>query len=874
MRCASITVGIVDYVDAYYRDSERRLRYAVEDAASFHRYVTLAWPKDADRFHHLLTDAQAGLGHLEATFETVAALGRLDLFILYLSGHGDRGLQGDGWFCLSEAQPGASSLDSAALDRLLAKLDTESLLVCLDCCHAEAVVSRCRSFSMAEGRRARILAASCRADQRSWEDDSLKRSLFSDILIRALSTDSPIADPQGQVDIEGRLLPHLRDQVPIAASALKRGHEQVPVTACISSGSLSVPVISSASLGRPLTIAQAIRAGVRRFVATILVTAFAGLLVTELLMFHVVVDSTGEILVRPGLSSTYNIVPFHLVGDLDTGISINDISPGEGGLTADLANGSLWGFATHRDMQGLRPWLAALHPILNSKRMAETDAFVYASPPKLNVDNDPPPTLTALFLASLQERSVSDLGRSLYPYDPDLPWACTDAISNQLDFTRLLAPPEVFARDTEWIAATAPQEPVARAAQLTKLIKIASYRAFHEADDDKRRLEFDAFAAAVEQLVPGGETKEFADAAQPFFESAKGTWCGLYASFAAAIGGDEPQSAAGEAGLRAMFESYDRSKEGDVGSADQQIAVAGLERLAAKRALDPATIVAIGAMIKRDGGDLSAPTPATDLLSAIAPSQKLGNDLHALIAQHLHASTGPGDFSAVAAIRILARNISFLDADQKALLERWLAAEVKADPLLEDVHEAIGFAARGRPVPDDQLRLLEDQLTWASRLSPEAVNYRGESVIRRSGDAAAVALGRVAQKEVLRDDITMRIANLVASRTDLDGRDEILRGLAHQWLSEVPDLAAAIEERLAGSSDSAARRALNVEVASLAVAALPRSDRAEVTQRLLAAWRKEIEPTQRTALATLLGLIALRTGSDASTPATTQPQKN
>ena len=620
---------------------------------------------------------------------------------------------------------------------------------------------------------------------------------------------------------------------------------------------MSLPVVSSTSLGRPLTISQAIRAGVRRFLVAGLITILVALAAADLLIFHLAVDSTGEVVVRPGFSATYAFMPIHLVGKLDTGVSIRDLNTRDDSVMAQLAAGSIWGVATHRDTRGLKPWLAALEPGLVGAAREPLRALAFGASPKLDVDEDPPPTVEALFLATLRGNSASDTGRALYPYDYALPWSCTEDVSNQFDFTRLLAEPEVFARDVRWISATAPAEPSARAEELANLVKLAAYRALSEQDGERQLAEFDAFAEAVERISHFSPADALSAAAASFLRGSEGTWCALHASFAAAIVGSAPDSSAAEAELRAVFNTYVRSRQGDGGSPEQMMAVRGLARLAHYRPLDPATLRALYEMIKRDDADLTAVTPATALLTEIAARQELSAELEALLLENLHPETGAADFAPLTAANLLARNFAFLDSGLKARLREWLRAEAPANPFMGNFHEAIGFVALTEPIAADLLVLLQERLSSTSRFPPQATNYRGEPVITSSGDEAGIALGRVAQSAMLEPDITERLANFAAARSDVEGRDEIVRGLARQWYGGAPDLSAAIRERLVASGGDATRRALEVEVACSALANLQSPARKQVVDRLLSAWRSEVEPVQRVALGRLMGSAAI-----------------
>ena len=60
MRSASISIGICEYLNAHYRDSSRRLRYAADDARAFWKYTSSAW-NTSDCVHECLTDQVATL---------------------------------------------------------------------------------------------------------------------------------------------------------------------------------------------------------------------------------------------------------------------------------------------------------------------------------------------------------------------------------------------------------------------------------------------------------------------------------------------------------------------------------------------------------------------------------------------------------------------------------------------------------------------------------------------------------------------------------------------------------------------------------------------------------------------------------------------
>jgi uncharacterized caspase-like protein len=187
MRCASVCVGIVDYSDPRYRGSEMRLRYAASDAEAFSRYATaISDNAPATSDHHvLLIDRDATAANLNSAFASVAKLEALQLFLLYLSGHGELGHTSGGWFCLADATSGQPSLTGSMLRTLLGQILSEHIVVLIDCCHAEAVATAIGLPADLNDRKGQLIIASARANQRSWEDEDLHRSLFSDVVLRS-----------------------------------------------------------------------------------------------------------------------------------------------------------------------------------------------------------------------------------------------------------------------------------------------------------------------------------------------------------------------------------------------------------------------------------------------------------------------------------------------------------------------------------------------------------------------------------------------------------------------------------------------------------------------------------------------------------------
>lgn len=365
MRIASLCTGIVEYEHPAYGSSSRRLTFAASDARAFSDYLKSAsGGPDSTPNHRLLLDREASLANMQRALAELAEHGEVELFVLYLAGHGERGDAQGGWFCLADARPSSRSLDGAALEQLLGTCQAQSVLVVVDSCYAEALLSGMVYFTSLENKRARLFIASARRDQLAWEDVHLQRSVLSDVLLRACSTMSPIQSRFGTVNVESALFPYLREQVPLLAAAQKRGSIQEPVTGGAARAHVELPVVDSKSFGRTLTVAQTVRRRLRQVLLRGALLLILFLVSVEMSAYHLAADSTGRILVRPGLPRTHALMPILLANEVDTGMQIEDLLKSNQEDASAIAYGRLWGLASHLDANGVRPWFTQLTPLL------------------------------------------------------------------------------------------------------------------------------------------------------------------------------------------------------------------------------------------------------------------------------------------------------------------------------------------------------------------------------------------------------------------------------------------------------------------------------------------------------------------------------
>ncbi len=855
MRCASVSIGIVAYEHEHYRTSAMRLRFAEEDAEAFHRYATTAWD-DAEDVHSVLTAQKASRSAVDQVFQVLASAGHFDLLLVYLSGHGEVDSGGSGWFCLADARPRMTSLDARLLETLLARVNADRVLLFVDCCHAEAVTAGMPFFAFLDERLTRVFVVSSRSNQKAWEDETLRRSLFSDALLRALSTDSKIADVAGLVDLEAGLLPWLREQVPLNAVALKRGAEQNPVAGGLSVDATKLPSVASGSLGRELSIAETVRRRVQRLISVAAIATVAGLVLLDALAYHLAVSGTGEILVRPGLPWTYGLMPFHAGRTADTGLWLTDIEPSRDDTLTALSTGSLSGLGSHLDDQGLRPWLARLQGSIRRTTRASVAALAAGRLEPMEPSDDPPPIEEAVFLARLLGESTDVVAKRMYPLDRKVKLDCAVAASTHRDFTHLLASTQTFERDAAWYAVTAPDDVSERALHLAELVRLAGYRSTDEEQaPEERAAEFRAYAASLWTLFATAvDYDAFVGASRAEIAPLMHGWCRDHASFALAVLADDHQRAAYES------EVVDAARPVLAGPAwlsphrKEYLAYLSLLEFGARGFLGDKARTLVEELVRAGEIDMCSDTPVPAFVKTIALTQRLPQSLIAALLAQMDAPPAQYDFGPLCAFATLAANSKFLDEEIRGQLLQWAREHAVEERTMSEFHRGLGYLAFWGGIAPEHREILIARLSPSSRFPPSAVNYRGEMVITAGDEDALVGLGRVGQVSDLPKDIIERLANSAMGRQHMQGRSEILLGLAARWYgnTHITDLPAAIADRMETARGSATRRHLEVEVAAVHLGTLIESDRRQVALALIDAWRATPEPEIRVSLARTL----------------------
>jgi hypothetical protein len=428
-----------------------------------------------------------------------------------------------------------------------------------------------------------------------------------------------------------------------------------------------------------------------------------------------------------------------------------------------------------------------------------------------------------------------------------------------LDETVLSADPAAFEREIVWRAMTAPQDHQGRTTALANLVRLAAYRAFHQKDPDVLSREFLAFAQGVRRLT---ESSRDLSGLRPYalgtLSSAIEGWCSIHARFAVAVlSSGEPDQDAGEAPFWEAFAEAYRDGDPALLSPTQDLARIALEELARLRPMSALTMKELDSIIRRPGADVSRTTPAVLLLHILAPLQKLPKTLTDAMAHAMGATGEDNKFSALAAFVLLAANGCYLEPEISAKVMAWTDGHLEADRTLSILHEGLGYLARPGFFPKAYENLLVSRLSPASRFEPRATNYLGETIINATSDQAVVSLGRAALVGELSESVLERLANVIAARPMMPGRQVVVEGLSQRRYAGADDFPQAVLDRLRGTRLDAIMRSLEVEIASARLAKLLRSGEGHLVDMLLAAWRLESEPEVRIAIGQIIGTAAV-----------------
>lgn len=877
MVTGSLVIGIQDYAHRHYRESHNRLRYATSDAYDFHAYVRSAWENKSEASNQLLIDRNASISSLEHSANQLVKLGKLDLLLVYLSGHGEQEGDNYGWFCLADAEPGVPSLDSGLLDKLLSPIKADRMVLFIDCCYAEAVVSGSVLFNNLGAKNACLFICSARINQRAWEEENLKQSVFSHFLLFALSTDSPIASPTGHVDIDSKLFPYLREKVPLRVFAMKRGLPQEPIKGGYLSSPIELPTVDSEAMSRELSIVETIRVYIRRIISVTAITLLAVLGVADLLVYHLAINTAGSVEVRPGSHALFELLPFHLSGSIDTGITINDLDINDRDTFKALAEGKVWGIRSHRNSQGLPKWLEQVEAAMSQSAAWRMSMLAKKSPleddQSLDVENIPP-TDIFFFLNEMGAPGATETANRLYqlPYD-NIGFNCTDNAGSHLDFIVLNPDSNFFIQDLLWLAATVPRENNELFNRIEKLVLLSGYRSFHAGDQDEIDATLDEFETlgqalwAIERYraqkgINGLEEEEDAR-----LLTMTETWCRLPALLAFGLLGNADAQHYAEAEFLTSVQTYNLEEQGDLLNGNQRVALKALTILATKRPLSTETVQGMFNFIAKDDRHLEGVRDFVDWLAYIATQQPLPKNIVRFLVSELKRTPEEFEFFQLSAFNILARASHSLEQDVIDELHTWVETHIDEHRTQSTLAEGIGYLSSVMLIPIGWSNVITEQIRPDVYFSSVETTARGTLIIRSTDHAAGVALGRIVQHQSVDKALGYLLLRFALARPLIEERREVIKGLAKSYCAEPEQytffgiskvsLASCLHRKILEARSDSVRQSLDTEIAAQRILMEPVSQQSTIISKLQEQWESETEPEVRIALAKMIAQVRI-----------------
>lgn len=373
----ALVVGIGTYKSGESFPSVPPLRYAMEDANAIEEYLKACWSESDGR---QIASVGADLATLYAIREAISDLskhGRYDLFVVYLSGHGNAGTAETGFL----TQPTTSGLSAALLsplelDRMLGSIDADRVVFILDCCFAEAIVGKMNFFHTLGTSEARLFIASSRADQITWEEESAQHGVFTAFLIDRLRLGGAKqrSDTHVKIDVDAELFPFLCNQVPLFVLERKNAHQE-PVKGGVARAPVFLPMHRTVRSLRERTVLGTALRRVRQILIAASIAACLAITLIYGLLYYAETNSSGEIVLRHGTRWLEPVLRHVEPVRLQTGIQVASLSPNPADRYP-VQSGSLVGIWTHHTRGGYRAWYDRLSATLAPEARRHYDVLV------------------------------------------------------------------------------------------------------------------------------------------------------------------------------------------------------------------------------------------------------------------------------------------------------------------------------------------------------------------------------------------------------------------------------------------------------------------------------------------------------------------
>jgi hypothetical protein len=862
-KVASLVVAVPDVPD-HLAGALRPLSYPLSDAAAFQGYVRNAWPQSPPESHVKLPDGEmhATQTAIRQAIDRLSRSGHLDMFFVYLSGHGLIEPERSAWFCTADLAPGQHGLDASGLDELLNAVSARHTFLFLDCCHAAQIIAGSRFFTTLSPRSlTRLYICSSKGGQLTWEDDTFGHGLFSAVLLEALRTGQPGRDARGplstitDVDVEGELFPYLCREVPLIVHRRKY-RAQEPVKGGIATFPVRLPVGDSVGSTRAQTVMSAVFQRLRRIAIASAIMLLLAIILIELFSYHLGVDDEGRVVIQRGIRPLAWLLPGRSLRRVQSDFVDQDFVANSGRL-GSLRDGStvgVWHVSNTRT--GYRDWLDDLLPDLKEPVRARTIFELSGSLPEGILSEGP---------GYLQGWRCDLVATSLLttPEEPDQRgnWLAlsvprlsavdpeTGVIrANSLDFMVLkLSTPEMV-QFLRAMGTWAISDPDAVVQVFPQLIRITCYRAAHglaeeQAVEEERALEEVLGSAGAARSVRGQPALTEADSKNLFAEAERlkryGKGRQLWAVGPMARLGPLIDQRPVQAALAQYLETFDPDRQGPFLNLSQNLALNALGRSTAGCPLSPEALTKIISRADQFPRRVLGFPEFERFLLVVAPRQEFPP---ALRDQLWQATRVPKDASdadksgALFALRMLAANVGHLPAKEREAVVSAASSIVVSRVPNKLVAEIYGWLGTHGVASE---AMVQNLCGWVVPGRPQVketspAEVPGLLVIGGDDEPAGIALGQVARRRALLAADAGLLYDWVAERWTLHGQQDLMEGLATQ--RELSDSRASsvktIRARIARCSRHAGKRALEVHIAINVLVHVPRGQRYELLSEL------------------------------------------
>jgi hypothetical protein len=877
LRLGSVVIGINNYANEYYRHGEYELEFAEADALAFHNYLTAAWPNSLAENQIVLRNQDATTSRIKSALSELASKGPFDLFFFYFAGHGEKSDE-NAWLCTLDAMPGKVDLAIDELDTFISNIQSNTIILVIDCCYAEGIISRSDCMKSLRNSQARLFICSARAEQRTWEEKDLGHGIFSYVLIRALSKGSSIATSGDGIDVDKELFPYLCEQVPLLVYKYKKGHRQEPVKGGLSTSDVRLPIAETGFGGIGSSIYEVVRRRYRQALAVTVLVVLLAFLFIQIFFYHLAIDPTGRVVVRNGTREAFGFLPRSLGTRIDTGFDTAALSSKKStenlALLSKLQSGQIWGVWTQNSVRGYRSWVDSLTPLLSEKEREratllltgdlsqEMRAYIQKSSNGgdswLEVDS----WRTKLVAESLllNPKDGTERIRWLLKQVPKIENVnLTSSVppKNVMDFSVLNLSSSEVVNHLNALRIYATTNSTVKISDFDDVFKLVSYRVLFstlESQDDTRK-EILALGALFRTICLSRQTagaKGITTEEVYFLNHCLDAWCAATASVALSSVGEFTDQRNNIIYLETALQTIEPPGV----KLDQIYPLWSMYSLADAKMIDPLfakKIFEMARRLTREFQDIGEYQRA--FIAKVAFSTQVPKEERTSLLQLLRGKDEDGDFTAQNAFLILAANYKFLEDPEKDEVRSWFERNAQRLKTLSYNTQAFAYLGIGGLDGQEIASLLDQRLLPELRVYSSSENLKPGflNIVSDDGQHAA-ALGRLAQHVTLSDHIRERLYLYAVNRPDFEESRELFKGLAAQppFTGNPESLPRSISNSLSYFSKDYYRKRVECEIGLERLLRILPQDRSKVLSQLEILWKDETEPELKMSLGDIL----------------------